>query len=261
MAELLKTVRGAITLDIATLTRFRDGGDVFRRGLTILVLVALIVGAVGFLVDLIGGLVGPSFEEEIADVTTAFDTWFQFMPEDTRAFRDEFMQAMNSGLDIARGIAGLPTRLPRPVTTLFEALGGWLSRPLAMLGGFLGYGIWVMLAAKLLGGKGRLQEFLGVAAVSSAPYLLLVLERVPCLGPLLKIVAWVWGTIIWVVATAVTHGWAMPRTGEEGEIADYQIEWDKPILAVILPALAVGLLALIAMIGLGVLIAALARSA
>jgi hypothetical protein len=189
------------------------------------------------------------------------------------------LEAIDSGLDIARGIAALPTRLPSPLITFLEALGGWLSRPLTMLGGFLGYGIWVILAAKLLGGKGRLQEFLGVAALSSAPYLLLVLERVPCVGPLLRIVAWIWGTIIWIVATAVTHGWALPRTadaegaegteGTEGveealeEVAtvDYEVEWGKPILAVILPALVAGVLALIAAIGASALIAGFLRSA
>jgi hypothetical protein len=261
MTELLKTLRGAVALDISTLVQFRDGRDVFRRGVTVLVLVALMVGAVAFILDFVGGLIAPSFDQEIGDITAAFDTWFQFMPEESPGFREEVTEALSGALEIARSVDALPTRLPRPLTTFFGALASWVGRPLTMLGGFLAYGIWVMLAAKLLGGRGRLQEFLGTAALSSGPYLLLVLERVPCLGSLLKLVAWVWATVIWVAATAVTHGWAVPQTNEEGETVDYEVEWGRAILAVILPALVVAFLALFALVGLGGIIAAIASSA
>ena len=164
-------------------------------------------------------------------------------------------------MEIARKITALPARLPKGVSLFFETLGNWVQRPLAMLGGFLGYGIWVMLAAKLLGGKGRLQEFLGTAALSAVPYLLLILERLPCLGSILGIVAWIWGTIIWVVATAVTHGWAVPLTTEEGVVERYEVNWGKAILAVILPALAVAVLVIIGAAGLGSMIASIIRAA
>jgi len=261
MAELLKSIRGAITLDIPTLVEFRDSKDVFRRGVVLLLLVALVVGLVGSLVDFIGGLAGPGIEQELADASAIFDTWWRFMPAESAEFREQFMASASAALEIGRRIATVPTRLPRPLTTLLEALGSWVSRPLAMLGAFLGYGIWVMLAAKLLGGKGRLQEFLGTAALSSVPYLLLVLERLACLGPIVHVVAWVWGAVIWVVATAVTHGWATPHLSEEGEVQRYEVSWGKPILAVVLPALAVAVLALVAAAGLGSLIALIVRAA
>jgi len=103
----------------------------------------------------------------------------------------------------------------------------------------------VMLAAKLLGGTGRLQEFLGTAALSSVPYLLLILSWVPCLGSVLGLVAWVWGILIWVAATAVAHGWTAPVTAPEGEVTRYQVSWGKAILAVILPVLALFVLAFV----------------
>lgn len=246
MTEILNAVRGAITLDIPALMRFRQSENVFRRGVTILVLVALIVGAVAFLVDFIGGLIRPPFATEMAEIQSGIEQWFQFMPaEGAEEFRQLFLPVLEDVLEIIGDVAALPTRLPRALTVFFHALGRWVNRPLAMLGGFLGYGIWVMLAAKLLGGRGRLPEFLGTAALSSVPYLLLVLERVPCLGGILSLVAWVWGTIIWVVATAVTHGWAVPQTTEEGAVTRYEVAWGKPILAVLLPALAVAVLVLI----------------
>lgn len=265
MAELLNIVRGAIALDIPTFVRFRDSEDVFRRGVTVLVLVALIVGAVAFAVDFITGLtITP--EEEIAQAQKGFEQMLQamsqFMPSEyMEEFRKQFPAYLETGLGIGRGIAALDTPLPRGLITFFQALGRWVHRPLAMLGGLLGYGIWVMLAAKLLGGKGRLQEFLGTAALSSLPYLLLVLEKLPCVGSLLGLVAWVWSTIIWVVATAVSHGWAVPVTTAEGEVERYEVSWGKPILAVILPALALVVVFLIGGFSLVGIIVAVIRSA
>jgi len=262
MTELLNTVRGVIALDIPTFVRFRDSEDVFRRGVTILVLVALVVGMVAFLVDFIGSLMAPPFEAEMAEARQAFEQWLQFMPpEAAEAFKEQFLSYFEASMEISRGIAALPTRFPKVLSNLFQALGHWVSRPLTMLGGFLGYGIWVMLAAKLLGGKGRLQEFLGTAALSSVPYLLLVLEKVPCLGSLVGFVAWIWGTIIWIVATAVTHGWVTPLTTAEGAVERYKVHWGKAILAVILPALALAVLILIGSIGLGTAIAVAIRGA
>jgi hypothetical protein len=144
--------------------------------------------------------------------------------------------------------------LPRPVGQFFQALGGWAGRPLGMLGGFLAYAIWVMLAAKLLGGTGRLQEFLGTAALSGLPYLLLILEKVPCLGGLLGLVAWIWSTLIWIAATAVVHGWATPLATAEGGVERYQVRWGRAVLAVILPALALIVLGSLALIVVVVLI-------
>jgi len=262
MTELLNFARGAIALDIPTLVRFRDSEDVFRRGLTILVLVALVVGLVGFLVDLIGGLIKPPAEVEMAELNQAFDAWLQLMPpEAAQAFKEQFLGSLKAGMEIGQRIAALPTRFPKGLTIFFEALAHWVHRPLAMLGGLLGYGIWVMLAAKLLGGNGRLQEFLGTAALSSVPYLLLVLEKVPCLGDILSIVAWLWGAVIWVAATAVTHGWAEPVTGAKGAAARYEVNWGKAILAVILPAVAFAVLILIVATLLFVLLAAAFRGA
>ena len=121
MAELLKSIRGAITLDIPTIVRFRDREDAFRRGIMLLLLVALVVGLVGFLVDFIGGLMGPGIEQELADASAMFDTWWQFMPDASPEYTERVMGSFREFLEIGRRIASLPTRLPRPLATLFEA--------------------------------------------------------------------------------------------------------------------------------------------
>jgi len=238
MSELLSTVRGAITLDIPTLVRFRDAENVFRRGIVILILVGLVLGAVEFAVGFIGSFIAPSPEAQLAEMRQNFDQMLRFMPPDAaEAFEEQFLSNFEVGIEIGRNVVALPTPLPKVVGNLFEALGAWVSQPLAMLGGFLAYSIWVMLAAKLLGGTGRLQEFLGTAALSSVPYLLLILGWVPCLGSVLGLVAWVWGIVIWVAAAAVAHGWAVPVATAEGDVERYDVNWGRAILAVILPVL------------------------
>jgi hypothetical protein len=259
MAGLLGAMRGAILLDIPSLVRFRDGQDVFRRGLTVLVLVALLVGGVAFVVDFIGSLV-TSPEAELAQLNQSFERSLQFMPpEAAQAFQEQFLANFQAGAEIGRAVDALPTRLPKVVGSFFRAFSVWAGRPLAMLGGFLAYGIGVMLAAKLLGGTGRLQEFLGTAALSAIPYLLLILEKVPCLGSVLGLVAWLWSTVIWIAATAVAHGWATPVAAAEGAPAGYRVQWGRATLAVVLPVLALAVLALVGLLGLGGLIAALSR--
>jgi len=249
MSELLSTVRGAITLDIPTLVRFRDTEDVFRRGIIILILVGLVLGAVQFAVGFVGSFITPPAEAQLAEMRLFFDQMRQFMPpEAAAAFDEQFLESFEAGIEIGRDVAALPTPLPKVVGNLFEALGVWVSQPLAMLGGFLAYGIWVMLAAKLLGGSGRLQEFLGTAALSSVPYLLLILGWVPCLGGVLGLVAWVWGIVIWVAAAAVAHGWATPVATAEGDVERYDVNWGRAILAVILPVLVLVVLVVVILV-------------
>ncbi len=76
---------------------------------------------------------------------------------------EQMRAGMDMGLRIGERIGGLPTMMPAPISRLLTAVGGWFSRPFsgaafplaaATLGTWLGYGIWVMLVAKLLGGRG-----------------------------------------------------------------------------------------------------------
>ncbi len=72
---------------------------------------------------------------------------------------------------------------------LSSAIGHWLSRPFASsplplaaatLSTWLGYGMWVMLAAKLLGGRGTLHGFFGATAFFAVPHVLDIFAACPC---------------------------------------------------------------------------------
>jgi len=250
MRDLLNVVAGTLTLDRARLTRFYSGDRTFQRGLAVLLAVGLIVGLVSATVDFVSGLTSSPASNEIGDVLRTLDVWFENVPYavDTESLLPA-IENLKAGLQIGQDVAGLPTRLPNALVVALRSLGQWVSRPLAMLGTFLGYGIWVMLFARLLGGRGELSRFLGTAALSSAPFLLLVLERVPCLGTFVGVIAWAWSLVIWIVTTAVAHDWAQKVPDGSEPLVEAETDWGKPILAVLLPGIGAIILGLVAVTG------------
>ncbi|HIC94957.1 MAG TPA: hypothetical protein EYP09_12045 [Anaerolineae bacterium] len=232
MRELIDICRGALILDTSTLVRLKNAGDVFRKGLTILVAVSLLVGLVGFAVDVASELRAPSLAEQRREAQRGFAEAFKYLPPEMvdpksmRMIREYF----EAGLDIGFGIAALSTRLPKPVGGILKALGGFVSAPFRRLSGWMLYTLLVLLAAKLLGGRATVQQMLGCTAFYVLPYLLNIpgalLRLIPCMGPpiasLLGLVAFAWGLVIYVKATAVAN----------------ELTIGKAIFAVILPVLA-----------------------
>ena len=85
-------------------------------------------------------------------------------------------------------IQRLPDRTAAAAGAGLQGIGAWLSLPFASsplpagrrrAGTWLGYGIWVMLAAKLLGGRGTLHGFFGATGFFAVPHVLDILRRVP----------------------------------------------------------------------------------
>jgi hypothetical protein len=162
--------------------------------------------------------------------------------------RAQIKENIRFGCDIARQVEALPTILPRPLDRTFEAIGQWASQPFAgsslplgaaALGTWLGYGIWVMLFARLLGGRGSLAGFFGATALYAAPHLLGFFAFAPVLGDVLRFIAYFWGAAIYVKGTAVSH----------------QLNIERALLAVLLPALIALLIAIVLATGLATLIA------
>lgn len=200
--------------------------DAFLHGFLVIVAVALVAGLPAFVLDLAHGGGATEVADAAAaraDVRQALETAAPVLERlgmGTEA-RAQIVQGFDLGLTIGTEVTALPTRLPKPFGAIFRAVGGWLSRPFADRGGFplavaalgtwLGYGIWVMLFAKLLGGRGALHGFFGSTALFAVPHLLGVFGRVPVLGAVLGVVAFVWGVVIYVKATAVSHALSFER--------------------------------------------------
>lgn len=197
--------------------------DAFLRGFLVIVAVALIAGLPALVGDLLGGMGA----EEAADALAVRSSVRQaaervlpaleglgLSPVEREEMLAQITQGLDLGLYIGAETAALPTPLPEPSGAIFRAAGGWLSRPFAdsgfplaaaALGTWLGYGVWVMLFARLLGGSSTLHGFFGATALFALPHLLGIFGRVPVLGALLTVVAFAWGIAIYVKATSVSH--------------------------------------------------------
>ena len=126
-----------------------------------------------------------------------------------------------------------------------QALGGWVTGALGHLGGFLAYAVWVLLFARLMGGNGGVDRFLGLAALFAIPNLLSIFSPIPCVGPFLAFIGWLWGVAVYVKAVQVSQ----------------RLDTGKALLAVILPALILAVIVMIvAFIGLLAILAAASQA-
>ncbi|MGE5602080.1 MAG: hypothetical protein ACM30E_03455 [Nitrososphaerales archaeon] len=223
MKSWLRDLLDALLLRGATLARVADRPDAFGRGLTVLLAVALFVGLPALVGDVIAGFQPPAIIEpsEVQPNPSAsiglIRPWLRSagVPEPVI---DQLLQVAQGNAAMAGTIAlqidRLPTALPRPMARAFIGLGHWLSRPfanspfplaVAALSTWLGYGIWVMLVAKLLGGRATLHGFFGATAFFAAPHVLNIFAGIPVAGGILGAIAFVWGLIIYSIATGVSH--------------------------------------------------------
>lgn len=218
--------------------------DVLKRGLALLVLATLVAGSLPFIVAVVGDLRPANAEAELRQVEEGLQQFLRTMgpylnlpPEVSK----QIIPNVRAGIGIGVRIANLPTPLPQPLGRMLENLGAFLSLPFGRLTGWIGYGLWVMLAAKLLGGRATVSQMLGATALYAVPHVLGILSVVPCLGGILGLAATVWGIAIYVKALAVANGFSIGRA----------------TAATVLPALAGGALALVGLLGLFVLALAL----
>ncbi len=196
--------------------------DAFALGFLTILLAALIGGLPVFIADLVGAARPQSIEADIsAGFAEAERNLRSFLPmfgdlssAERQAVLDQIEEGMELAVGAVRDVAALPRPLPQPTGEVFEAIGRYTSRPFAdtgiplagaTLATWLGYGIWVMLFAKLLGGRATLAAFFAATAVFAVPFVLQVFGVIPALAPVVTIIAFVWAIVIYIKATAVSH--------------------------------------------------------
>jgi hypothetical protein len=242
----LGTLRDLLLLRTRGFEALRNGRSV-PRGLAIIVAVALFASLPSFIADLQKGLSYHAASEgeaaqqqaQLNQLQESLAPFLKSLPVPAQEQLDaQVRSGMQLGLDIARGVEALPTPLPRPTNQLFHAVARWLEKPLqgtliplagASLATWLAYGIWVMLSARLLKGQANLAEFFGLTSAFALPHVLGVLNPVPVVGVIAGLLAWLWGLLIYVKATAVSQSLSLERA----------------ILALLMPVLAILALALI----------------
>lgn len=228
MKELLRFAWDVSIFKHDAYARHVASANVLKRGLLLLVVVTLLAGSISFLIDLVGGIITPPAEQMEQGIQDFVATLQQFVPAEAL---EPFLEGFIPGMNIAIRIASLPTPLPQPLATFLSILGAFLSAPFTRLTGWAAYAIWVILVARLLGGKGHIPQMLGATALYVIPHILDIFDFIPFLGWLIGVVATLWGIAIYVKGLAAANEFGI----------------GKAILAAILPALA--------LIGLGLLIA------
>ncbi len=256
MSEWVRTLLHAALFREHVFSDLSRRRDAFLQGVVIVLVVGLVVGLPGLIRDIVVGLRPATTEVEMAEVRTELNRlleqmqpFFGNMPaEEMNALMAQIEENMQFGLAIAGKVEAMPTMLPKPLDRSFQAIGTWTSKPFAgsslplgaaALGTWLGYGTWVMLFAKLLGGRGSLVGFFGATAFYAVPHLLNVLGLVPVLGGVLSVIAYFWGLALYVKGTAVSH----------------QLSVERALLAVLLPALIALVILIILATGVATLIA------
>lgn len=242
MRAWLRDLWHAALLRTPVFVGLRDRPDAFLQGFIVIVAVALLAALPAAAVDLARGVARSAGSPESAEQTNRMREEVEAAlarldalgaPVAAQAeLRMWAEMGIAAGAQAATEIAALPTPLPRPIGSFLQALGGWVSRPLAdgglplaaaALGTWLGYGVWVLLFARLLGGRGTLHGFFGATALFAVPHVLDIFARVPVLGGVLGVVATIWGVVIYIKAVAVSQ----------------ELAAERAVLAVLLPVLIV----------------------
>ena len=257
MSQLLTFVRGVLTLDDATYSAHVASRDALKRGLLLMVVVALLVELFPFLSGITSSFRRVDVAAMQGDIERQIEQQMQFNPAwQDPEFRQVFKEYFGAVFAIVKDIVALKPNvsfLPDWLDHLLNAFGAWLSTPLAWLGAWAGYALWVMLFAKLLGGRATLEKMLAATTLTVVPHLLDVLvsligllSSIPLVGAcfgigggLIGLAAWVWGIAVYVKATAMANEFGL----------------DKATLATVLPALLALLLVFVLMIVFVILIA------
>jgi hypothetical protein len=182
----------------------RERPNLVLRGIVLIIVVSLVAGLITFAVRLVDS-VKPVDVAMIEDaIRESFEQQYRWNPgwqdPEVRKLMDGMLDVM---VPMVTDLAQVEAPLPRGVNGFFTSVGGWLSRSLMAISGWLFYGALVLIAVNLLGGSAKLPDFLGMVSLYVIPGLLGLLNPVPCLGGLLAFVGTVWSIVVYIKATSV----------------------------------------------------------
>jgi hypothetical protein len=204
MGSLLSTVFKTAILDDAAFQEWRERPNLFLRGIVLIILVSLVAGLIVFVINFVNMATpvdAAKIEEEIyrnLEMQSQFNPSFQ--DPEVRKLIDGMMDVM---IPMVTEIAKIEAPLPRGITGFFQAVGGWLSRALVAIGGWMFYGALVLIFVNLLGGSAKLPDFLGTVALYIVPALLGLLSPVPCVGWLIALIGMIWSVVVYIKAVSV----------------------------------------------------------
>lgn len=188
-----------------------------HRAVAIVLAVGLLLGLVQALVALPGLVRDPATEVEAAlagfreGLDSARTDMADQMTPELAAIFDLLDQSVEAFRPYLLRLVAVPAPLPSFVGRFFGWLGDWLSQPFALLAKWLGISIWILLFARLLGGRGGLLPYLAASSLSVIPHLLAAFGPISCLGDLLTAVGSIWGLVIQYKAVETTQNLSSGR--------------------------------------------------
>lgn len=251
MKNLAETMKGIILLENETYERLLAAENSMKIGIYFLLGCFLIVAIPGLITATIDNVQPFTAQRAAAfqdDFLQGMEMATQFMPaegEEFQIFMEQFKENFAFGTSIAVGIDALPRPLPYAVGGFFQALGSWISSPFVHLSAWMSYAIWVLLFAKISGGRGGAGRFFGSTALYAVPNLIGVLAFIPFLGAVFRLVGIIWGWVVYVKALQISQ--------------DFTV--GKALLVAILPVVVVLVLLFLLTFLLGITVAGLASAA
>ena len=204
MSSLINTLWRSVILDDDAYRDWRERPNIFLRGILLILIITLIAELIPFAVNLWNQVTVPDARQIREQIRESMDLQYQFNPvyedPEVREMAEESIDAM---IGMITDIMAIRPPLPRGVSGFLTALGGWLTRAVGAIGGWLLYGAMVLICVNLLGGGATLREFYGTSALYAVPGLLAILQPVTCVGPLLALVGAIWSIVVYVKATSV----------------------------------------------------------
>lgn len=168
-----------------------------EQGFVLLLTVGFILGCAAGVAEAVKGPSAP--EEMVAEDMEGLEEMPSFIP-----YFDYYMKQMPKFVELAEKTEEMAQEKRNRALEIFG--GTVVSGAFMFLSTWLLLGAFVYLTAQWLGGTANLQATLAATSLWVVPYLLKVFEEVPYIGPLLSVVAFLWGVLIYVQAIRVTHG-------------------------------------------------------
>lgn len=244
MSTMLNTLWRTLLLDDSAYQEWRERPNLFQRGIVLIVLITLVAELIVFGVNLVNRVRRvdtAQLEDQIWEgyrQQLQFNPFVQDLPPEVLEMQEQMMQVI---VPMVTEVTQVEAPLPRGIAGFFQALGAYITRVFAALGGWMFYGALVLLVVNLLGGSAKLPDFLGMISLYIIPGLLALLQldqpvACCCGGTLLALVGTIWSIVVYVKAVSVAS----------------DLDTGRSIVAVFAPFVVILLLAmLLAILGFG----------
>jgi hypothetical protein len=211
----LRMLWNALFLQHDAYEEMREDNNPFVEGLFILVILGLALALIGVVGATLEWASSPNLDDLQAAILSNMQRmqWWEASQQASPEFAQMFQQIWSGIWQAVSGFAPTP----------LGSLAGVITRPLGLIVNWLIFGLLAHGIARLLGGKGTLNQTLGTTALAAAPQMLNLFGAFPFV-----VVAGIgtWTMLCRYMAIRTTH----------------ELPWSRAVWATILPPLILGLI-------------------